>query len=350
MKAIELFPYWADNRALLSEAIKSLTTEELEFGPAVGLKPLGEILRHVITTEEYWWHGGILGEQAEAWRPLAWDTFTDAQKAAHRAARFPTVASILGGLEAAHEPVAEFLETTDAAVLCEKRRSAWGEDNTLRWMVWHLVEHDQHHRAQAYTRLRLLGHEPPPSFPRQLVMGFTPAGAWRPGEDEVRNIVPFWNSLRSTLREAVAGLTQEDLAFKPAGEGLAQGLASIHDIILHIFIWEDFLIPQRHQDDVAGWGKSEGWFWKSAVDSLAENVGEHFPSVPALLNGLDSVGEATNAFIGRLTLSDLTRTYQTPWGPQTLHHRLWYAREHMVHHRAQLFLRMRMIGRMPPEL
>jgi len=346
MRAVDLFPYWADNRALLVEVVSPLNDEHLEAHPAAGLRSLGDILRHIITTEEFWWRGGMLGEPFSAWRPEGWEAFADAQKEAYRLRRFPDLAAIRQGLEAAHTPVAEFLEATDAVDLCEKRRSAWGEDNTLRWILWHLVEHDQHHRGQIYTRMRLLGYDPPSTFPRPAVMGSTPAAHWDDGEEEIRNLVPFWNQVRSRLREAVATLTDDDLAFTPAPE-----FPSVHDMILHIFIWEDFLIRQNLQGQMdQAWWKIEGSDWRSTVPSLAKAIGSRFPTVTSLLEGLDAVGAATKSFTEGLTLDDLVTTHPTSWGSETLHHTLWYAREHMVHHRAQIFLRMRMMGRTPPDI
>lgn len=338
MRAIELFPYWADNRALLVEIIRPLKDHDLEFRPAPGLRTLGEILRHTITAEEAWWHSDILGEPYDAYRPAGWAQYTDDQREAYRARRFPTVQSILEGLQAAHEPVEQFLATLDAASLCERRGSPGEKDNTLRWIFWHLVEHDQHHRGQVFTRVRLLGHQPPSTFPRPEVMGSTPAAAWKAGEEEARNIVPFWNPVQSSLREAVAALSPADLAFRPA-----EGLPSIHDLILHIFVWEDFLIRQNLKGEM-----DQAW-WK-IVPSLGHCIGERFPTVSSLLEGLDTVHAATEAFLTTLTLQDLPKTHPTPWGEETLHHTLWYAREHTVHHRAQLFFRMRMLGRIPPEI
>ncbi len=132
MKAIELFPYWADNRALLVESIRPLKDRDLEIRPARGLRTLGEVLRHVITSEEFWWRAGILGEPTASWRPAGRERYTEEQKQAYRAEQFPTLASILDGLQAAYAPVVQFLETEPAASICEKRRAAWGEDNTLR--------------------------------------------------------------------------------------------------------------------------------------------------------------------------------------------------------------------------
>lgn len=345
MRAIELFPYWDDNRALLLEVLTAVREADLAFSPAPGLPSLGAILRHIITTEEHWWHGGVLGEPYASWRPEGWDRLTPAEKTAHRASRFPTVAAIREGLIQAHEPVAAFLRDLDAWALCEKRRATWGEENTLRWIFWHLVEHDQHHRAQVYTRVRMLGYRPPQMLPRPAVMSWTPAVHWKPGEEEVRHVVPFWDRVHALLREAVATLSVADLEFRPSAD-----LPAVHDLILHIFIWEDFLIRQLLSGDRdRDWWRLEAADWRIPIGDLSRRIGARFPSSEALVEALDAVHAATRAVLARLTLADLPRLLEAPWGSQAVHHLLWYAREHAVHHRAQCFLWMRMLGRTPPE-
>jgi len=346
MKAIELFPYWADNRAHLMEVAAGLQDEDLEFRPAPGLRSVGEVLRHMITTEEHWWHGGIQGKSYDEWRPSGWERFTDEEKAEYRRQQFPTTGAILEGLRAAHAPLESFLNEVDAADLCEKRRATWGEDNTLRWILWHLVEHDQHHRAQLYTRVRMRGYNPSQIWPRGGVMGRTPAREWRGDEVAIADIVPFWKQVHATLRRATSTLTDADLAFAHA-----PGRPTIHDLILHMFIWEDFLIRQNLGKQMGtGSGKILGWFWRSDVSQMARNVGPYFPTVAALIEGMDGVHAATRAFVDGLAVADVAKAVETPRGPETVHHVLWYAREHTVHHRAQLFFRMRMAGRTPPEI
>ena len=355
MKAIELFPYWSDNRALLIDVIARLPDRELEARPAPGLRSLGEVLRHVITAEEYWWHGGINGAPYDQWRPQdkrfsaeEWGRLTGEEKETWRTRRFPTVAAVVDGLHAVHAPVDSFLREVDAADLCEKRRATWGEDNTLRWILWHLVEHDQHHRAQIFTRLRMQGHAAPQIWPRPGVMAGTPALTWRPEEVAITDVVPFWKQVHASLRQATASLADEDLTFAHMPER-----PTIHDLVLHTFIWEDFLIRQnlaRHVGTASASGKIQGWFWRSDVSQMAASVGSYFPNVAALLEGMDEVHAATRATVGALSVADLARTVETPRGPQSVHHMLWYAREHTVHHRAQLFFRMRMAGRTPPAL
>ncbi len=353
MKAIELFPYWRDNRALLVDVIAGLPDEELGVSPAPGLRSLGEVLRHVITSEEYWWHGGIMGAPYDRWRPQdkrfsaeEWDRLPSEEKETWRTRRFPTMVAVVEGLRAAHAPVEAFLGDLDAADLCEKRRATWGEHNTLRWMLWHMVEHDQHHRAQIFTRLRMRGHSVPQIWPRPGVMAGTPAHNWRPDDVDITDVVPFWKQVHASLRQATAALSDEDLTFSHMPER-----PTIQDLLLHIFIWEDFLIRQnlKRQLGTAS-GRIQGWFWRSDVSQMAANVGSYFPTVAALLEAMAEVHAATQTTVAGLSVADLTKTVETPRGPQSVHHLLWYAREHTVHHRAQLFFRIRMTGGTPPSL
>src|SRR2546428_608059 len=346
MNAIDLFPYWSDTRALLAEVTDALGDGDMDFRPAPGLRSIGDMLRHVIMAEENWWHGGIQGKPYAEWRAPGWERLTDAEREESRRRRFPTVPSILEGLEAAHRPVEGFLKDQDAADLCEKRQATWGEQNTLRWIFWHLVEHDQHHRAQIYARLRMLGRIPPPIWPRPRVMGTTPAGRWRAEAVDPKDVVPFWKPLHATLRDAVSALSDADLTFSPA-----PGQPTVHELVLHLFIAEDFLIRQVVAGETgAPRGKIQGGWGELDGSQLGRVAGPAFPTVAALLEGMGAVHSATREFAGRMTIADLVQTRPTPSGPETVHHALWYAREHAVHHRAQLFMGMRMLGRTPPKI
>jgi uncharacterized damage-inducible protein DinB len=208
------------------------------------------------------------------------------------------------------------------------------------------VEHDQHHRAQVYTRIRMLGRDPVPIWPRPQVMAQTPAAGWINGEATMADIVPFWKQVNGRLRKAVAEISDDDLPFAPF-----PGHPTIHDLVLHLIIEEDFAIRQRldGQKAVARHGIHEG-FWRIPLSRLSQEVGAGFRTVDSLLAALDAVHAETRRIVDGLSVTDLAHTLETPAGPEAVHHVLWYAREHTVHHRAQLFLCLRMLDRTPPAL
>jgi hypothetical protein len=139
------------------------------------------------------------------------------------------------------------------------------------------------------------------------MMGWTPAAGWRDPEVEPSHIVPFWKVIRSTLRGALASLHNADLAFRPA-----DGLPSIHDLVLHIFTCEDFLIRQTLLGEVnRDWGPFEGWDWRCKIGDLARMVGPRFASVESLVEAMDAVFEATASFVDRLDVRDLPRMHET---------------------------------------
>lgn len=346
VKTIELFPYWTDDRSALIELAAQFGDEDLDIRPAPAFASIGEMLRHIITTEEYWWHGGILGQPWEEWRPAGWANLPEAEKHAYRRNRFPTTSAVLDGLRAVHAPVETWLRELPADALCEKRHAAWGEHNTLRWMLWHLVEHEQHHRAQLALRASALGRTVPPLWPRPGVMAGTPAGGWAAEAVDILDVVPFWKPLHASTRLAVAALTDADLASTPLPRWPA-----VHDLVLRMVLGEYFLIARTVGGHAAdGEPPLEAGLWEGERDAPSRRAAAAFPTVASLTALMDGVHHGTRRLIAGLRIQDLGRLIETPAGPETVHHALWHAREHVVYYRAQLFSVLRLAGRTPPSI
>ncbi len=146
MNAQELFGHWNDVRAGLLEALDKLTDVQLNFTPRPGLWSLRETVVHIAGTEEGWlryyaencWHKDPVG-----------------------AAAYPTVASLKELLAQTHAATEAQFAVNAQAILAEVRPLPWGSQTTMSWIVWHVLEHEIHHRGEVYLMLGLMGIEAP---------------------------------------------------------------------------------------------------------------------------------------------------------------------------------------------
>jgi uncharacterized damage-inducible protein DinB len=148
MNANELFGQWTVVRRGLLQAMDELTDTQLDFVPRKGMWSLGTVARHIANAEEGWFRYATTHELAE------WPAEYTAQD-------FPTVESIKALLSEVHARTETFLKTLDAADLDRALEMPWGEKLSLRQIIWHVLEHEIHHRGEIYLMLGLLGLEAP---------------------------------------------------------------------------------------------------------------------------------------------------------------------------------------------
>ncbi|MEK7214221.1 MAG: DinB family protein [Chloroflexota bacterium] len=151
MKAneIDLIKFWAEARERLDVALRTLNDADLSFGPGGELRTLGDNLAHIGLAEDYWLsiaQGGQTG---------SWDVAKNPELA--------TVAGLTRRLNEAHEATLAYLGGLDADRLDDTRKTRRGEEVTLRWIFWHVIEHEVHHRGEVYFAMGMHG-TPPPGF------------------------------------------------------------------------------------------------------------------------------------------------------------------------------------------
>ena len=147
MNVSELFSHWRTVRQGLYEALDLLTDEQLAFVPAEGLWSLGTVACHIANAEDGWFRYIVTGE-LDDWPPMEPE-------------RYPTVASLKALLEEIHEYTQSFLHRLDVADLERKITTFWGAELTLRFIIWHVLEHEIHHRGEIYLMMGMLGMEAP---------------------------------------------------------------------------------------------------------------------------------------------------------------------------------------------
>ena len=147
MNALQLFDHWAEVRRGLLQALDMLTDAQLDFVPGPGLWSLGTVARHIASAEEGWFRYRVTHEA------VGFPVYSQAD--------YPTVADIKQLLTEVHARTERFLAGVDAAELERQVPTGDGISDSLRWIIWHVLEHEIHHRGEIYLMLGLLGMEAP---------------------------------------------------------------------------------------------------------------------------------------------------------------------------------------------
>jgi uncharacterized damage-inducible protein DinB len=146
MDAKTLIKYWNEVRSGLFAALDKISDEQLDFKPRQELWSLRETVVHIAGTEDGWlrhytankWHDNI---------PQAGD--------------YPTVASLKALLNHFHAITEEQFSKDPDALLEQVCQLPWGGQVGMGWAVWHVLEHEIHHRGEVYLMLGMMGIEAP---------------------------------------------------------------------------------------------------------------------------------------------------------------------------------------------
>ena len=146
---------------------------------------------------------------------------------------------------------------------------------------------------------------------------------------ELDNIREHWTRYRGVTLEHLNLLSEGEMAWRPQPE-----LFSCGQQLVHILQTEQYY--------------SHGWF-----DGEWDATRLHFPSVMPAIAQLRADFESTRArtlerfdTLTSATLDDVMRVPHAPDLP--LRWWLWFVLEHEVHHKAQLSIYLRQLGKVPP--
>jgi uncharacterized damage-inducible protein DinB len=149
MELSHLLHYWDTVRETLFEALDKLTDSQLDFTPAPGLWSLRRVACHIALAEEGWFRYQVTRELDD------WPEINDAE------AVYPSVASVKVLLEEVHARTRAFLSEDGEAKMAMDIPVTWGNSVKLEWIVWHVLEHEIHHRGEIFLMLGLQGIEAP---------------------------------------------------------------------------------------------------------------------------------------------------------------------------------------------
>lgn len=146
MQLAKLIQFWEKVRSGLISTLEKFTEEELDFIPFEGGYSVRQTLLHIAQEERGEIQYGITAELSEF-------------PPAYREDAYPNAASIAALLEAVHNDTLTFLESLDDEELFQQVEAGWGGTYPLIDLIWHVIEHEIHHRGELSLSLGLIGRE-----------------------------------------------------------------------------------------------------------------------------------------------------------------------------------------------
>jgi uncharacterized damage-inducible protein DinB len=144
MAPTEMFGHWSQIRSGLIATIESFDESELALIPFEGSWSVGQIMLHIADAEDGWLRYAITHELDE-WPKM------------YTLENYPDKASIVQALDEVHTRTIAYLSELSEMDLTEKVKVPWGEEIQIMWIIWHLIEHEVHHRGELSFILGYLG-------------------------------------------------------------------------------------------------------------------------------------------------------------------------------------------------
>ena len=145
MKLSKLFSQWDQIHKDTLRVLDGFSEAELTHTPYDGGWSVGEIALHIASAEDGWF-GTIVMKTYEKWPKN------------HTMEVYPSIEAIKTLLSDTHAKTMAFLETLTLDDLEAVYHSDWGEFS-LGFIIWHVIEHEVHHRGELSLILGTLGRE-----------------------------------------------------------------------------------------------------------------------------------------------------------------------------------------------
>jgi uncharacterized damage-inducible protein DinB len=146
MKVTKIAQFWNQIRKGLVDTIEKFTNEDLDFVAYENGYSVRQVILHIAQEEYGEIQYGIIREIDE-FPPL------------YEEDSYPTIESIKALLAGVHNETLTYLESLADEDLETEIEAQWGETYPLIDMIWHVMEHEIHHRGELSLIHGLLGRE-----------------------------------------------------------------------------------------------------------------------------------------------------------------------------------------------
>ena len=145
MNLSAFFSHWDEIHEGTLSVLDKFNEAELSYTAYEGGWSVGQIALHIANAEEGWFRTIATKELAQ------WPE-------GHTTDNYPTKESIKDLLKETHAKTMAYLNTLTSDDLDQIVQSEWG-NFSLQFIVWHVIEHEIHHRGELSLFLGILGLE-----------------------------------------------------------------------------------------------------------------------------------------------------------------------------------------------
>ena len=142
----QLFSHWEQVHRDTLGTLDKFSSHEISFVPFKGAWSVAQIALHIADAEDGWFRF-VVQRAVPDWPPE------------HNAKDYPTTALIKALLTEVHVRTAAYLDILGVSDLARRIDLPWGGNTSLDWIIWHVLEHEIHHRGELSLILGLLGRE-----------------------------------------------------------------------------------------------------------------------------------------------------------------------------------------------
>lgn len=143
-------------RAELLRQVQNLTPQQLSWHPDQRTESIGTQLLHIAAVEWGWVYGDILGGSPDKDYPGSWKEAAPFQLGVPQVTGKP-LAYFTDRLQQDRDAILKALQgLTDADLARIVTATDTGDQSSIDWILFHLVEHEAHHAGQVELLRRLL--------------------------------------------------------------------------------------------------------------------------------------------------------------------------------------------------
>lgn len=145
MKLSQLFSHWDQVHSDTLETLDKFSESELTYSAYEGGMPVGRIALHIADAEEGWFRL-VATKERQDW------------PSDYTLENYSTKEAIKTLLSEVHAKTMRYLKTLTTEDLETVVEAPWGKFS-IRFIIWHVLEHEIHHRGELSLILGTLGRE-----------------------------------------------------------------------------------------------------------------------------------------------------------------------------------------------